>query len=71
MSLFYLMYQINREKELLFVPLSMENEKQETCVSVLSDVSARHRKRTSLCFLFLNRNRQETCVSALADVSDR
>ena len=40
-SLLYLMYQIDREKELLFVSLSLEKDRQEACVSALFDVSDR------------------------------
>ena len=74
MSLLFLMYQINREKELLFVFPSLEKERQETCVSAFSDVSDKqiYRKKELLfVFLSMEKESQETCVSALSDVSDR
>ena len=65
-SVLYLMYQIDREKELLFVSLSMEKEKQETCVSALSDVSNTQKERAPLCFSFYGeRKTRDLCLCSI------
>ena len=71
MFLLYLMYRINRKKQLLFDVFSMEKKRQETCVSALSDVSNKSRERSPLCISFMEKESQETCVSALSDLSVR
>ena len=61
-----MMYQIDREKELLFVSHSMQKEKQESCVSALFEVSDRKSKQARFCLSFYaKRETGDLCLCSI------
>ena len=66
MSLLYVMYQIDKEKEVLFVSPSMQKEKQETCVSVLFEISDKKNKKATLCIsVYGERETGDLCLYSI------